>query len=91
MLGDIPDADMKPPENILYVCKLNPITEEKDLEVIFSKFGLIKSCEVVRDWKTGSSLQYAFIEFETIAACEEAYMKMENVIIDERRIHVDFC
>lgn len=56
MLGDIPDADLKPPENILYVCKLNPITEEKDLEIIFSKFGLIRNCEVVRDWKTGSSL-----------------------------------
>ena len=56
MLDDIPDADLKPPENVLFVCKLNPITEEKDLEVIFSKFGAIKKCEIVRDWKTGVSL-----------------------------------
>ena len=33
---------------------------------------------------------YAFIEFETKNACEEAYFKMENALIDERRIHVDF-
>lgn len=26
-IGDIPDADIKPPENVLFVCKLNPVTE----------------------------------------------------------------
>ena len=41
------------PENILFLCKLNPITEEKDLEIIFSKFGTIRTCDIVRDWKTG--------------------------------------
>lgn len=63
MLEDIPDADIKPyfiniiiiyrPDNVLFICKLNPITEEKDLEIIFSKFGTIKTCDIVRDWKTG--------------------------------------
>lgn len=48
------------------------------------------SCDIVRDWKTGQSLQYAFIEFETTAACEEAVLKMDNALIDERRIHVNF-
>jgi peptidyl-prolyl cis-trans isomerase-like 4 len=46
--------------------------------------------EVVRDWKTGQSLQYGFIEFDNITSCEEAYIKMNNVIIDDRRIQVDF-
>lgn len=27
MLGDLPSADVKPPENILFVCKLNPVTQ----------------------------------------------------------------
>lgn len=88
---------MKLPENILFVCKLNPCTTETDLELIFGRFGSIRSCEVVRDWKTGDSLGYSFIEFETDKACEEginiiflAYWKMENSLIDERRIHVDF-
>lgn len=26
-IGDIPDAEMKPPDNVLFVCKLNPVTE----------------------------------------------------------------
>ncbi|XP_048842534.1 peptidyl-prolyl cis-trans isomerase-like 4 [Brienomyrus brachyistius] len=90
MVGDLPDADVKPPENVLFVCKLNPVTTDEDLEIIFSRFGSIKSCEIIRDWKTGDSLCYAFIEFEKEEDCEKAYFKMDNVLIDDRRIHVDF-
>lgn len=90
IVGDLPDAEMAPPENVLFVCKLNPVTTDDDLEIIFSRFGKVKSCEVIRDHETGDSLQYAFIEFEEQKACEEAYFKMDNVLIDDRRIHVDF-
>lgn len=45
MLGDLPDADVKPPENVLFVCQLNPVTEDEDLKMIFFRFG-VKSCEV---------------------------------------------
>ncbi|KAM6906336.1 peptidyl-prolyl cis-trans isomerase-like 4 [Lycodopsis pacificus] len=90
MVGDLPDADMRPPENVLFVCKLNPVTTDEDLEIIFSRFGTIKSCEIIRDWKSGDSLCYAFIEFDKQEDCEKAYFKMDNVLIDDRRIHVDF-
>ena len=90
MTGDIPDADIKPPDEVLFVCKLNPITTDADLELIFSRFGKIKQCEIIRDNKTGDSLNYAFIEFETEKSCIEAYEKMNNVLIDDRRIKVDF-
>lgn len=89
-MGDIPEADVKPPDNVLFVCKLNPVTTAEDLEIIFSRFGSILSCEVIKDQKTGESLQYAFIEFEKPEDCENAYFKMDNVLIDDRRIHVDF-
>jgi peptidyl-prolyl cis-trans isomerase-like 4 len=90
IIGDIPDADIKPPENVLFVCKLNPVTTDEDLELIFSRFGKINSCEVIRDKKTGDSLCYAFIEFDKEEDCNSAYFKMDNVLIDDRRIHVDF-
>ncbi|CAG9788789.1 unnamed protein product [Diatraea saccharalis] len=90
IVGDLPDADIAPPENVLFVCKLNPVTTDEDLEIIFSRFGKIVSCEVIRDKKTGDSLQYAFIEFSDKKSCEDAYFKMDNVLIDDRRIHVDF-
>lgn len=41
IVGDIPDADIAPPENVLFVCKLNPVTNDDDLEIIFSRFGQI--------------------------------------------------
>ena len=58
--------------------------------MIFSRFGKILSCEVIRDKRTGDSLQYAFIEFENQKDCEQAYFKMQGVLIDDHRIHVDF-
>jgi peptidyl-prolyl cis-trans isomerase-like 4 len=106
MVGDLPFAEVKPPENVLFVCKLNPVTTGKivpfschcvlltnideDLELIFSRFGKILSCEVIRDKRTGDSLQYSFIEYEDQASCEQAYFKMQGVLIDDHRIHVDF-
>ncbi len=90
MIGDLPEADCAPPENVLFVCKLNPVTTDDDLEIIFSRFGKVVSCEVIRDQKTGDSLQYAFVEFDDQKSCEAAYFKMDNVLIDDRRIHVDF-
>ncbi|CAK3764970.1 Peptidyl-prolyl cis-trans isomerase-like 4 [Lecanosticta acicola] len=90
LIGDLPFADVTPPEQILFVCKLNPVTRDQDLELIFSRFGKILSCEVIRDKKTGDSLQYAFIEFANKEDCERAYFKMQGVLIDDHRIHVDF-
>ena len=90
LIGDLPFAEVTPPEQILFVCKLNPVTRDEDLELIFSRFGKILSCEVIRDKKSGDSLQYAFIEFGSKEDCERAYFKMQGVLIDDHRIHVDF-
>ncbi|XP_051198471.1 peptidyl-prolyl cis-trans isomerase CYP59 [Lolium perenne] len=89
-VGDIPDAEVKPPDNVLFVCKLNPVTQDEDLYTIFSRFGTVTSAEIIRDFKTGDSLCYAFVEFEAKEACERAFFKMDNCLIDDRRIHVDF-
>ena len=110
MVGDLPFANVRPPENVLFVCKLNAVTRDEDLELIFSRFGTIMSCQVIRDKKTGDSLQYAFIEFDKREDAEQvssssqvyagkccgsylsqAYFKMQNVLVDDRRIWVDLC
>ena len=41
MIGDLPNVDAKPPEESLFVCRLNPITTDEDLEIIFSRFGKV--------------------------------------------------
>lgn len=68
----------------------NFLCSDEDLELIFSRFGKVLSCEVIRDKRTGDSLQYAFIEYEDEKSCEQAYFKMQGVLIDDHRIHVDF-
>lgn len=73
----------------LIACPTNLVVDE-DLDLIFSRFGKILFCEVIRDKRTGDSLQYAFVEFEDQKACEQAYFKMQGVLIDDHRIHVDF-
>lgn len=90
MIGDLPHAEVEVPKNELFVCKLNKVTEDHDLEIIFSRFGKVESCDIVRDWKTGDSLNFGFVAFEDEAAAVEAYRKMNGVLIDDSRIKVDF-
>lgn len=47
IVGDIPDAEIAPPENVLFVCKLNPVTTDEDLEIIFGRFGTIIGYAIV--------------------------------------------
>jgi peptidyl-prolyl cis-trans isomerase-like 4 len=90
MLGDRPTANVEAPDNVLFVCKLNPYTTDEDLELIFARFDSSAAAEIVRDPDTGASLQYAFVEFTSSEACNEAYLKMNNALVDDRRIKVDF-
>jgi len=90
MVGDLMYEEQAPPEHVVFVCKLNPVTTSEDLELIFSQFGKVSRADVIKDWKTGESLQYAFIEFGSKEIAQRAYLKMDNVLIDDRRIHVDF-
>jgi peptidyl-prolyl cis-trans isomerase-like 4 len=90
MLGDLPDANIRAPENVLFICKLNPATIDEDLELIFSRFDERAKVEIIRDHDTGASLQYAFAEFTSEKAAAEAYFKMNNALVDDRRIKVDF-
>ncbi|MES1908817.1 MAG: hypothetical protein MHM6MM_001684 [Cercozoa sp. M6MM] len=89
-LGDLPDADAAPPPNVLFVCKLNPVTEDEDLEMIFSQYGQVLNCDIIKDRRDGHSLGYAFVEFADEECANRAYAEMDNRLIDNRRIKVDF-
>ena len=90
IFDDIPDADAKPPENVLFICRLNPLTKEDELETIFKKYGQIKSCKIMKDKVTSESLGYGFIEYDNVKDCETAFYKMNGAIIDDKKIKVDF-
>lgn len=91
MTGDLAEASLAPPENVVFVCKLNPLTVAEELRMCFSQFGKVVSCDIVKDRKTGASLRYGFIEFETTEQAERAFLKADKMLVDDSRIHVDFC
>lgn len=66
MIGDLPDADMKPPENVLFVCKLNPVTTDDDLEIIFTRCALPTAFGKVKVWIV--AFRCTFIIPGTVAA-----------------------
>jgi hypothetical protein len=128
-------------QRLLYdhnMCDVTQVTHwaglQEDLDIIFSRFGNVTDCSIIRDFKTGDSLCYGrqgrsspgsvrhvlmqvikpqvmtheqqqaccsgrccplcvsgFIGFDNDASCEEAYFKMNNVLIDDRRIKVSGC
>lgn len=73
MVGDLPHAEVRPPENILFVCKLNPVTRSEDLELIFSRFGTILSCEVIKDKKVSAG-EPASSDCMRVEACSHALL-----------------
>lgn len=90
VIGDIPTIGIKPSESVLFICKLNPLTRARDIATIFARFGEIISVEIVRDKESGHSLGYGFIEFNDKKSCEVAYKKMDGILIDDKRVRVDF-
>ncbi|CAC9474975.1 conserved hypothetical protein [Leishmania infantum JPCM5] len=92
LLNGVADVrgDIKPPDNVLFVCKLNPVTTGEGLALCFSQFGRVTSADVIYDAKTKQSLCYGFVEFESVEACFRAFQKMDRALIDDCRIHVDF-
>lgn len=92
LLNGVADTqgDIKPPETVLFVCKLNPATTGDGLKLCFSQFGTVLSADVVYDAKTRQSLCYGFVEFEEVEACFRAFQRMDHALIDDSRIHVDF-
>ena len=46
MIGDLPSADVAPPDNVLFVCRLNPVTRDDELQLLFARFGAIRDCTV---------------------------------------------
>ena len=77
--------------HVLFVCRLNPLTTEEGVTHFFRQFGVLKNCYLPRDQKTKQSLQYAFVEFQTLESCREAYRNAHGSLLDDRRIRVDFC
>ena len=98
VLGDIPDAQLQPPKNVLFVCKLNPVTDEAALQVVFARWGRVVDTHVVREADPPQrSKCYGFVEFDSESTCNKAYRGGRRrqgspcLVVDGRLLVVDFC
>lgn len=56
----------------------------------FSKFGTVRSATVVRNIVTGLSRCYAFVEFKHKQDAKEAFLEMNQSLIDNSKVLVDY-
>lgn len=78
------------PQLTLFVARLNKMTTEKDLHIVFSKFGDIRRLRLVRDAVTGFSKGYAFVEYKEERSLMRAWRDGNKVVIDQHEVFVDF-
>ena len=51
IVGDLPYAEVKPPENVLFVCKLNPVTEGQSVDpATFTNLWLTGATQQTKIW-----------------------------------------
>lgn len=78
------------PQCTIFVARLNHKTTKDTIKDIFSKYGKINRFRMVKDIVTGTPKGYAFIEYETEHAAEEAYRKANKMVVDDRELFIDF-
>jgi len=72
----------------LFVAKLNPATTTKDLQKLFSHYGLVTTVKVIFDHSTGRSKCYGFIEMPNNHEAHEALKELDNTMFQENLITV---
>ena len=79
---EIMDSTIEKSKNqpILYVSNIHSAVVEDDLRQIFSPFGDIVNCVLIKDYITGRHKTYGFVEFTTVKVSFYAFMshKSEN-------------
>uniref|UniRef100_A0A914GYZ4 RRM domain-containing protein n=1 Tax=Globodera rostochiensis TaxID=31243 RepID=A0A914GYZ4_GLORO len=55
-------------------------TSNEDLTLFFGQYGKVKEVQVKYDRMTGRSRGFAFVEFDTVAACQASLVQREQVI-----------
>jgi len=74
----------------LGVFNLNPETNEREVEDVFSQYGKIKEIILVNDRYSGRSRGFGFVYFYHVSDARAARDRCNGLMIAGRRIRVDF-
>ena len=74
----------------LFVARLSKDTNQDTIESMFEKYGELEKCRLIRDFVTGFSRGYAFVEFKRKKDALNAARETHKMNIDGKQILVDF-
>lgn len=77
--------------NKLFVGGLAWATTDETLRKAFSVYGEISEARVVQDRETGRSRGFGFVTFASPDSAKAAQEAMNNALIDDRNVRVDFA
>jgi len=69
----------------IYVGKLSKETTDDDLIRAFKRFGSVKSCYVIKDSKSGKSLNFGYVVFKELKAAKAA-LSHDNVVVNGKTV-----
>ncbi len=72
----------------LFVARLNSSTSTKDLQKLFSHYGLVTTVKVIFDHDTGRSKCYGFVEMPNNNEAHEAMKELDETLFRENIISV---
>ena len=72
----------------LFVARLNSSTSTKDLQKLFSHYGVVTTVNVVFDHVTGRSKCYGFVEMPNNNEAHEAMKELDETLFKENIISV---
>jgi len=72
----------------LFVARLNSSTTTKDLQKLFSHYGLVTTVKIIFDQVTGQSKRYGFVEMPNNHEAHEAIQELDETSFQENIISV---
>lgn len=73
---------------ILYISNIHSKVVEDDLRQIFSPFGDVRNCVLIKDYITGRHKTYGFVEFATVKGSMDASETMNMFELNGKQIRV---
>ncbi|MEI6139235.1 MAG: RNA-binding protein [Mariniphaga sp.] len=72
----------------LFIANLSPASTTKDLQKLFSHYGIVTTVKVIIDQVTGRSKRYGFVEMPNNYEAREAMAELNNTSFQEKLILV---
>lgn len=72
----------------LLIRNLDRSTTEEELKILFEKYGVVQSCDLVIDRDKGVSKGFGFVEMPKVGDAKAAIKNLNNKVVGSNKIRV---